>query len=91
MRRRESPSEARLASKLSWLHKSSAAVRVSLRRSGGTYTHVCASHSEATIGTTGEELESDEASVSDCIFLRTAVSVLESPWVWLFRSLWQLL
>jgi hypothetical protein len=64
--------------------------RVSLRRGGGTYTHVCASHSEATTGTTGEELESGEAAASDCIFLRTAVSVLASPSAWVFRLLTQL-
>src|SRR5438477_12437568 len=55
--------------------------RVSLRRGRGTYTHVCASHSEATTSITGEALESDEAAVSENIFLRT-VSMLASPSAW---------
>ena len=38
--------------------------RVSLRRGSGTYTYVCASHSEATTGPTGEALESGEAAAS---------------------------
>ena len=39
----------------------------------------------------GEELESDEAAASECIFLRT-VSVLVKPsaWLWLCRWLWEL-
>src|SRR5438874_11275499 len=55
--------------------------RVSVRRGRGTYIHVCASHSEATTSITGEALESDEAAVSENIFLRT-VSMLALPSAW---------